>query len=259
MTFCDTHTHIYDKEAFGFPEGCADAVRRAVANGVTQMILPDCSSAERDGMFALAEMFPENCHPCLGLHPTEFTAENWEEELEKVFETATSARNIVAIGEIGMDLYWSKELIEQQKTVFEKQLELASRLNLPVIIHGREATAHILEILRRHKGLRGVFHAYSGSEETFREISALGDWYVGIGGVLTFKKASIAQTVRKIPLERIVLETDSPYLTPVPHRGERNESAYIPLIARKLSEIVETDVENIAAVTTQNARNLFDV
>lgn len=256
MTFCDTHTHLYDPEAYGFPDGCADAVRRAVSSGVSTLILPDCSSAQREMMFSLAGMFPDVCHPCIGLHPTEFTAGNWKDELDKVLELS-GRKDIVAIGEIGMDLYWSKELLEEQKEVFERQLVLAEETSLPVIIHNREATAPILEILRRHKGLRGVFHAYSGSIETWREISSLGDWFIGVGGVLTFKKASIAETVKNIPLSRILLETDSPYLTPAPHRGERNESAYIPLIAQRLSELTGVPVEEIAAQTTQNARNLF--
>ena len=171
------------------------------------------------------------------------------------------SRKIYAIGEIGMDCYWSKEFIKEQQEVLRIQLEMASRLDLPVIIHSRESTELIINVLKecRHLSCRGVFHAYSGSIETFREISRLGDWYIGIGGVLTYKKASIAETVKGIPLDKILLETDSPYLTPVPFRGKRNESSYIPHIAEKLAALTGRDIEEIAAATTANAEKLFNI
>ena len=170
-------------------------------------------------------------------------------------------RRIWAIGEIGMDCYWSKDFVEQQKTALKIQLELADKMFLPVIIHSRESTSLIIKVLQecRHLNIRGVFHAFSGSAETFSELQRLGDWYVGIGGVLTYKKASIAETVKDIPLGRILLETDSPYLTPVPFRGRRNESGYIPHIAAKLAEITGKDIEEIAETTTTNAQNLFGI
>ena len=170
-------------------------------------------------------------------------------------------RKIWAIGEIGMDCYWSKEFIREQEAAFRMQLELADRLSLPVIIHSRESTELIINILKdlRHLSLRGVFHAYSGSVETFRELQKLGDWYIGNGGVLTYKKASIAETVKQLPLDRILLETDSPYLTPVPHRGKRNESSYIPYIAQRLSDLTGRRLEEIAAETTENAQKLFNI
>ena len=160
-----------------------------------------------------------------------------------------------------MDCYWSKEFVHEQQEVLRIQLELADKLSLPVIIHSRESTELILNVIKdcRHLTLRGVFHAYSGSAETFREIRRLGDWYVGIGGVLTYKKASIAETVKNIPLDRILLETDSPYLTPVPFRGKRNESSYIPHIASRLAELTGISVEEIAGTTTENAKKLFNL
>ena len=171
------------------------------------------------------------------------------------------SHKIYAIGEIGMDCYWSKEFVEEQKEVLRIQLEMADRLDLPVIIHSRESTELIINVLKecRHLNLRGVFHAYSGSRETFSEIRRLGDWYIGIGGVLTYKKAGIAETVKDIPLDRILLETDSPYLTPVPHRGKRNESSYIPFIAAKLAELTGHEVAEIAEITTNNAEKLFRI
>ncbi|MBE6214873.1 MAG: TatD family deoxyribonuclease [Bacteroidales bacterium] len=255
MRYIDTHSHLYD-EAFVQEEDAA--VERAVASGVDRIILPDIDSQSRQAMFDLADRHPGTLFPCLGLHPTSVDG-NWEEEMEKM--TDFRDRSIVAIGEIGIDCYWSKEFLEQQKEAFRRQLAIAHERDLPVIIHSRDASAVILEVLKecRHLDLRGTFHAFSGSIETYREISRLGDWYIGIGGVLTYKKASIAETVKEIPLERIILETDSPYLTPVPFRGKRNESAYIPHIASRLSELTGVDLVTIAAQTTQNAEKLFGI
>ena len=255
MVFTDTHTHLYD-EAFAGEEDLA--VERAVAAGVTRMILPDIDSQKRQEMFSLADRHEGVLFPCLGLHPTSVDA-RWQEEMmlmERHLE-----RKIWAVGEIGMDCYWSREFVKEQEEVFRTQLEMAARLSLPVIIHSRESTELILNVLKdcRHLGLRGVFHAFSGSIETFRELQRLGDWYVGIGGVLTYKKASIAETVREIPMERILLETDSPYLTPVPFRGKRNESAYIPHIASRLAELTGRTVEETAEITTDNAQKLFGI
>ncbi len=255
MHYVDTHTHLYD-EAFASEEDAA--IARAVDAGVDKLIFPDISEPTRQKMFDLAERHPSCVFPCLGLHPTDLTAD-WEAELEQML--LWRDRKIYAVGEIGMDLYWSKELAKEQELAFERQLRLAHELELPVIIHSRNATDSILNVLRRvrHLDLRGSFHAFSGSIETYREIQKLGDWYVGIGGVLTFKNASLAETVKEIPLERILLETDSPYLTPVPHRGERNESAYIPYIAEKLAVQKGVSLEEVAATTSANAEKLFKI
>lgn len=255
MTFTDTHTHLYD-EAFDGEEDLA--VARAVDAGVTRMILPDIDSKTRQPMLDLADRHQGTLFPCIGLHPTSVDA-LWQEEMllmEKHLD-----RKIWAIGEIGMDCYWSREFIREQEEVLRIQLETAARMSLPVIIHSRESTELIINILKdcSHLGLRGVFHAFSGSSETFRELQKTGDWYIGIGGVLTYRKASIAETVRQIPLERILLETDSPYLTPVPFRGKRNESSYIPHIATRLAELQGTDISEVAHTTTENARKLFGI
>lgn len=256
MEFIDTHSHLYD-EAFSSEEDIA--VTRAVEAGVTKMILPDIDASTREAMFTLAERHPDTLFPTLGLHPTS-VSQNWKEELDAV-EKSLGNHKIWAIGEVGIDCYWSKEFLEQQKEVFRVQLEIAHKSDLPVIIHSRESTELIINILRdyKHLPLRGVFHAYSGSVETFHELEKLGDWYIGIGGVLTYKKASIAETVKSIPLERILLETDSPYLTPVPHRGKRNESSYIPHIAEKLALQKGIDIAEVAKVTTENAKRLFRI
>lgn len=255
MEFIDTHAHLYD-EAFSQEED--QVVERAKEAGVTKIIFPDIDSLSRETMFAMADRHPGVIFPTLGLHPTSIGAD-WEDEMAKL--DAYLSRKIWAIGEIGMDCYWSKEFLKEQQTALKIQLEMADKLSLPVIIHSRDSTELIINTLKecRHLNIKGVFHAFSGSEETFRELQKLGDWYIGIGGVLTYKKASIAETVKKIPLERIILETDSPYLTPVPFRGKRNESSYIPHIAAKLAELTEKDTEEIAIVTTENARTLFGI
>ena len=255
MEFIDTHSHLYD-EAFAGEEDAA--VARAAESGVNRIIFPDIDSQSRDAMFDFADRHTGVIFPCLGLHPTSVGAD-WQEELSRM--EAYLDRSIWAIGEIGLDCYWSKEFLKEQQEVMRIQLEMAAARDLPVIIHSRESTELIINILKecRHLGLRGVFHAFSGSMETFRELQKLGDWYIGIGGVLTYKKASIAETVREIPLERILLETDSPYLTPVPFRGKRNESSYIPHIAARLAELTSHDISLVAETTTSNARKLFGI
>lgn len=255
MRFIDTHAHLYD-EAFASEEEAA--IERAISSGVDRIVFPDIDSQTRDIMFAIADRHPGSVFPCLGLHPTSVGKE-WEKEMAAI--EGYLSRKIYAIGEIGMDCYWSKEFIREQQEALRIQLELADKLDLPVIIHSRESTELIINILKecRHLNLKGVFHAYSGSIETFKELQKLGDWYIGIGGVLTYRKASIAETVREIPLERILLETDSPYLTPVPFRGKRNESSYIPHIAARLSELTGKSMEEVAQTTTSNAEKLFGI
>ena len=255
MEFIDTHAHLYD-EAFAGEEDLA--IERALDAGVGKMIFPDIDSATRAHMLAVAERHKGRVFPCIGLHPTSI-GHDWEREMAEMESHLIG--EIYAIGEIGMDCYWSKEFIKEQQSALKAQLEIADRMSLPVIIHSRESTELILNVLKecRHLNLRGVFHAYSGSAETFRELQKLGDWYIGIGGVLTYKKASIAETVRNIPVDRILLETDAPDLSPVPFRGKRNESSYIPFIAEKLSELTGLPLEEIARVTTENAHKLFGI
>ena len=256
MHFVDTHTHLYMSD---YGDGCDDAVRRAIDAGVTKMILPDVDSSVRESVFSMASRFPGSAFPCLGLHPTEIP-ENWKEEVDRMMEYR-DRKGIVAIGETGMDFHWARDNAAIQEEVFRIQLDLALEMDIPVIVHNREATEHTLNILKdyRGRGLSGVFHAYGGSIETFMELQRLGDWYVGIGGVVTFRKASIAETIREIPLDRILTETDAPWLTPIPFRGTRNESSYIPYIAEKIAMQKGTDIETVAVVTSGNAEKLFGI
>lgn len=257
MVFIDTHTHPTD-EAFPGREEQDAFVRRALGTGVVKMLLADIDSRERAAMYGLAERHPGVLHPMLGLYPGS-VGKTWKDELLAL--EAWKGKGAVAIGEIGLDYHWSTEFREQQKEAFRLQLEMAAEMDLPVNIHLRDATEDFFEVLescaRLH--LRGNLHAFSGSIETFRRIQRYGDWSVGIGGVVTFKNASLQQTVRQIPLERILLETDAPYLAPTPLRGSRNESANIPLIAAKIAELKGIDMETVAEVTTANAKNLFGI
>ena len=255
MEFIDTHTHISD-EAFAGEE--EDVIRRAHDAGVSVMIQPDVDSKEREAMFNLVDRHPGELYAMLGLYPGSVDA-GWREEFDRMLEYRL--RKVVAIGEIGLDYHYGAEWAKEQKEVLRLQLELASEMNLPVNIHLREATEDFLAIVREcsHLGIRGNLHAYSGSYETFMQLQRYGDWRVGIGGVVTFKKAALAETVKKIPLERIVLETDAPYLTPVPYRGTRNESMHIPVIAEFIAALKGIGIEEVAEVTTEGARQLFGI
>ncbi|MBO6247808.1 MAG: TatD family hydrolase [Bacteroidales bacterium] len=253
MTFIDTHCHISD-EAFAGEEDAY--IRRAREAGVEIMLQPDVDSREREAMFSLTDRHPGVLYPMLGLYPGSVD-KDWKKEIDRMLEY--SGKKVVAIGEIGLDYYYGKEFAAEQKEALHWQLDYAKERDLPVNVHLRDAMGDFLDILRSHKGLRGNMHAYSGSYESFLELQRLGDWSVGVGGVVTFKKASLAEVVKKVPLERIVLETDAPYLTPVPFRGRRNESSHIPLIAAKVAELKGLPVEEVAAVTTSNARNLFGI
>ena len=255
MEFVDTHTHLSD-EAY---EGQGDAaVERAVAAGVTKMIQADTCSADRGPMFSLCERHPGVCFPMLGLYPGN-VEETWREEVYSLQEWRS--RGPVAIGEIGLEYHYSPDTKELQKEALMAQFELARDWDLPVNIHLRDATEDWFAVMDkcRGMGLRGNLHCFSGSAEVFERMQRYGEWYVGIGGVLTFKNARIAEDIKRIPLSRILLETDAPYLAPVPFRGRRNESSYIPYIAAKLAEIKGITLEEAASATTSNAQILFAI
>lgn len=257
IEYIDTHVHLYD-EAYDTDFGAV--LERIKGSGVIKCILPGIDSsyyarqegcAQRCGGFAVQAM---------GLHPTS-VGENWKEELNFALAKLHDGNKYVAVGEIGMDGYWSRDFIKEQMEVFEKQLVAACELDLPVVIHAREATNEIFEVLDRvkHLALKGVFHAFAGSIETFGRIVSYGNFKVGIGGVITYKNATIAKTIEKIPLESILLETDAPWLTPVPYRGKRNESTYLEYIASKIAQIKKVSLEEVAAQTTCNAQKMFGI
>lgn len=251
----DTHTHLFSEE---FTADINQVIERAEAAGVKRFILPAIDTSSFDSMMSLAKQFPTKCFPTIGLHPTS-VKESYEEELDFV-KLQLKSHPFVAIGEIGIDCYWSLDFIEQQRYAFREQLKLAVTYDLPIIIHSRDSFSEIFAVIEEFRGmLKGVFHSFSGTIEDYHTVKSLGSFKIGIGGVLTFKNAKLAELVKHIPVEDIVLETDSPYLTPVPYRGKRNESAYVALVARRLAEIKDMKMEDIVSVTTKNALSIFSL
>lgn len=250
----DTHTHFYDD--WLLPDAEA-AIQRALDAGVGKMIQADVDSHEREAMWEIGLRHPGVLFQMAGLYPGSVTADNWRDELDQVH----GITGVVAIGEIGLDYHEGREYEKEQKEVLRLQLELAAQRNLPVNIHLRDAWEDFLTILKdtRHLNLRGNLHCFSGSYEVYEEANRYGDWSVGIGGVITFKNSKLAGTVARIPLHHILLETDAPYLAPVPHRGERNESSYLPLIAQKVAEVKGLTREECERITTENAERLFNI
>lgn len=251
--FIDTHCHLYD-EAFNHDRN--NRIEAAITCGIERMYLPNCDISTIDSMLQVESDFPQHCYAMMGLHPT-YVNDDYKQQLE-VMLNYLNKQNFAAVGEIGLDYYWDITFIEQQKLAFREQIEWSLHFKLPIVIHMREATQDTLAIVKEYvpRGLRGVFHCFSGSLETAKQIIDMG-FYLGIGGVLTYKKAGLQEVIQHIDLNHVVLETDAPYLTPVPHRGKRNESAYIKIIAEKLAEITQIDIEEIAIITTQNADSLF--
>ena len=253
--YVDTHTHFYDE--WLLPDAEA-AIQRALEAGVGKMIQADVDSRERPAMWEIGNRHPGVIYEMLGLYPGSVDA-NWREELDAL--EPYKDKGIVAIGEIGLDYHEGLEFVQEQKEVLRLQLELAASMDLPVNIHLRDAWEDLLTILAdcKHLKLRGNLHCFTSSYEVFERANKYGDFSVGIGGVVTFKNASIAKTLERIPPEKILLETDAPYLAPVPYRGRRNESAYLPLVAAKLAEIKGLSVEEIEQITTSNALKLFNI
>lgn len=253
--FIDTHTHIYVKQ---FEKDRAEMIERAVTQGVETFLLPNIDTESIEDMLNLEKTYPNRCHAMMGLHPCSVGAD-YKEKLE-VIKQYFDQRDYIAVGEIGIDLYWEKKYFEQQVDAFKMQIDWAVSADIPIVIHCRDATKELLQVLRecKHDKLRGIFHCFGGSVEEAKAIIELG-FLLGIGGVLTFKKAGLDQTLKEVDLENIVLETDSPYLAPVPFRGKRNESAYIRYVAEKLAEVKGVDIEEIGRITSDNARRLFQI
>ena len=255
MKIVDTHTHLYlDK----FKEDIDKVISRAKENGVSKFIFPAIDSSHFENMHNLKNRYPENIYLMTGLHPTD-VKENYKEELDFVTKTLKN-HNYVAVGEIGIDLYWDKSFLKQQQEAFRFQIRLAVNNDLPIVIHCREAFDEIFEILNEEncETLRGVFHCFTGDLNQAKKAISLG-FLLGIGGVVTFKNGGIDKFLNQIDLKYIVLETDSPYLAPVPFRGKRNESSYIIYVLEKLSELYKIPKEEIASVTTNNAKKMFSL
>jgi TatD DNase family protein len=252
--YIDTHTHLYSSQ---FDEDRIAVIQRAIELGVDKLLLPNIDRESVAGMIELQKQFPLNCYPMLGLHPCS-VGEYWEEDVQFLKEQLSTTK-CIAIGEIGIDLYWDKTYQKEQEYAFIEQVNWAKSLNLPIVIHARDSFPEIFRLLDElnDERLRGVFHCFTGNEEDVVKIRSYGGFLFGIGGVLTFKKSGSDQVVKHISLDEIVLETDSPYLAPTPHRGKRNESSFIPIIANKLSDIFEISEKEIARITSENAVKLF--
>ena len=250
----DTHAHIY---LDNFDDDIDQIIKRSMDADVRKILLPNIDVSSINRVHNLCESFPEICFPMMGLHPCS-VHEGYESELAKIHENILS-NHYIAIGEIGLDYYWDKTKIDIQKNAFIIQLEWARTFNLPIVIHSRDSIDDILDILENEENIpTGVFHCFTGSLKQAQRIMDLG-YYMGIGGVLTFKNSGLDQIVVDIPLSYLILETDSPYLTPTPHRGKRNESSYVKFIAEKLAQIKSVNLETIKNITTQNAENLFEL
>lgn len=254
--FIDTHTHLY---VDNFDEDRTEVVQRAIDAGVELLLLPNIDVDTIDAMNQLVADFPKNCFPMMGLHPGN-VKEDWREQLT-VMEEKLNQGNYIAVGEIGMDLYWDKTFIEEQKEAFRIQVNWAKKRDLPIVIHARDAFDEIFEILdeMNDEKLRGIFHCFTGTKEQADKVMSYGGFLLGIGGVLTYKNAKIDESIKHIPLDKIILETDSPYLTPVPFRGKRNESAYVLHIAEKLSQVFNVSLKEIEEKTTENAKKIFQL
>ncbi|MDX1910987.1 MAG: TatD family hydrolase [Saprospiraceae bacterium] len=254
MNFVDTHAHLYSGK---FNHDRSDMVKRALSAGVTRLYLPNIDASSIEGMLQLEAEFPEHCFAMMGLHPCSVQPDTWQHELQ-VVEKWLGLRAWAGIGETGIDLYWDKSTLEIQQIAFARQCEWAKELQRPVIIHSREANREALEVVRQSQDgrLRGIFHCFSGSLDEAKEMINLG-FMLGIGGTLTYPKSELPAILREIPLECLVLETDAPYLPPVPHRGKRNESAFLRHTADALSEAKVLPLAQIARITTENALRMF--
>ena len=255
IEFVDTHTHLFTAE---FDADRAGVVRRAMDAGVSTLCLPAINEESLNPLLAMCETFPGVCYPMIGLHPTEL-GDDYSLVLDRMYDLLKADDRFIAIGEVGLDYYWDDTKKKEQKDAFCRQVEWALEMDLPLAIHSRSAFNELYEIMQnyRGRGLRGVFHCFSGSDDEAHKLLSFDGFYLGIGGVVTYKKSILPDVLKSVPLERVVLETDSPYLAPVPKRGKRNESAYVPHIAEFLSVVYGCSVEQIAVVTTANAHNLF--
>lgn len=251
----DTHTHLYSNH---FNEDLSLVMQRAFDSGVKRLFIPAIDSATTEAMYSLEKQYPDNVFLMMGLHPTSVKS-NFEQELEHI-KREFSKRHFFAVGEIGIDLYWDKSNLENQKKAFKIQIQLAKKYKLPIVIHCRDAFDEIFKILESENDddLFGIFHCFTGTEEQANKAISF-NMKLGIGGVVTFKNGKIDTFLNKIDIKNIVIETDSPYLSPVPYRGRRNESSYLPLICKRLAEIYQLSEKEISIITTQNSKDVFGI
>jgi TatD DNase family protein len=253
MQLVDTHCHLYSTE---FDVDIDEVIARSVSIGIKKLYLPAIDSSTHANMLLLEQKYPKTCVAMMGLHPCSVN-ENYQQELA-IVANFMAQRSFAAVGEIGLDYYWDKTFAQQQQIAFTTQIELALQYKLPIVIHTRKAMQQTIDIVKQYsgKGLSGIFHCFSGSYEDAVKIIDAG-FYLGIGGVVTYKNAGLAEVLKKIDIKHLVLETDAPYLTPVPFRGKRNESSYLTFVIDKLATIKECSVDEVASATTKNAMDIF--
>jgi len=251
----DTHSHIYSED---FNHDIDDVMQRAYDNDVKKIILPNIDSGSIKRLLDLSNAYPHLCFPLMGLHPTSVSAD-YEEELQAV-EYWLDKRNFYGIGEIGIDLYWEQKYVEEQKIAFRHQVKLAKSRDLPIVIHLRNSFEEVYTIVKEEQdgNLKGIFHCFTGSVDEAQKVVDIG-FLLGIGGVVTFKNSNLDEVLKDVDIKNIVLETDAPYLAPVPKRGRRNESAYLAFVAKKVAEVYGISVEQVAEITSSNARQLFGI
>ena len=257
MQFVDTHTHLYQPD---FKDDIENVIHGAMQAGVEKFLLPNIDRDSIAPMLNLVSNYPGKCFPMMGLHPTS-VKEDYKNELAFIEnELINNTDKFIGVGEIGIDLYWDKTFLDNQINAFEYQINLAKKLHLPIVIHARESFDEIFDVLNitNDDKLRGVFHSFSGTSEQAGKAMSYG-FYLGVGGIVTFKNGGLDKILNDIPLERIILETDSPYLSPAPKRGKRNESANIRIIAERIAQIKNIPVQHVASVTTSNANKLFNL
>jgi len=253
MRFIDTHAHLYSSP---IKENIEGIMKNAKDNGINTIIMPAIDSTTLEAMLEVEANYPKNCMAMMGLHPCS-VKENVKEELALI-EAQLQKRKFIAIGEIGLDYYWDKTFATQQMDAFQIQMQWALDYKLPIVIHTRNAMGETIEAVKpfAKKGLRGIFHCFSGSKESAEQIISMG-FHLGLGGVLTYKNAGVAEAIKEIPMEWLVLETDAPYLSPVPYRGKTNEPSYMIQVAMKLAEIKNLPLHEVAEITTNNAMGVF--
>ena len=259
----DTHSHIYEPE---FDGDRAEALQRCVDADVRLLMLPAIDGESYERMFDLVRAYPEMMRPMMGLHPTSVNENpNWRADLQRVDDylqhPPQGVERFYGVGEIGLDFYWSSDFCQEQIEAFKCQIEMAIKYNLPIAVHTRNAWEQMCEVMELFsgRGVRGIFHAFSDGVESYQRLKRCGDFLFGVGGVVTFKKSKLAEVVQAMELTDIVLETDCPYLTPVPHRGERNESSYVKYICQKVAELKGVDYNTVAEQTTENVKRIFNI
>ena len=254
MKLIDTHTHLYLKD---FDEDIDEVITRGVAAGIKKFYLPAIDSSKTSRVFSLQEKYPDNCFAMVGLHPCSVKAD-YKKELSMVYNSLSTTR-YSGIGETGLDFYWDRTFEKEQYLALEKQLEWAIEFSSPIILHTRNATQETIDVIKPYaaKGVKGIFHCFGGTLSEAEQIIEMG-FYLGIGGVVTYKNSGLDKVLAEVNLKYVVLETDSPYLTPVPFRGKRNESSYLKYVANKVAEIKGVSVEDVGEITTRNAEKVFN-